>query len=1043
MIGFLTRHPTLANIMMIGFLVVGAVSIPSLLRETFPRVEPRFVQVTVAYPGGRPEDIEETICARIEDAVDGVTNVEEMVCEAREGLAKAKIEMVEGTNLDRFTTDVTNAVDAISDFPDRAEDPVIKQLGRTDFVASVAITGIKNPSDLKAYAEEVKTRMLQWGGIPQIGIKGFSDHQIRVELRDGVLRQYGLSMADIAGAISRQSLDLPAGMLETRDEDILIRFADERKTASGLADLVVISGSGGGTIRLGDIARITDRFEMAEDKIIFNGQRAALLDVTKTENEDTLRVIDAVRAFLEHERQSAPPGLSFAITNDGSSIVRDRLSLLVRNGVQGLALVFLVLWLFFGFRYSFWVAMGLPVSFAGALALMVVLGYSINMLTMVALLIVVGLLMDDAIVIAENIAARFQRGHSPMEAAIDGARQVMPGVLSSFSTTVFVFGSLAFLKGDIGAVLKVVPVVMLLVLVVSLIEAFLILPRHLAHSLDHGAGKTAYIQTRVEAGLAFVRDKVMGRIVRHTVSWRYLTTGTAIGLLLFSISMLAGGVLKFSAFPDMDGDVIEARILLPQGTPLARTEAIVNRVRKAAEDAGRAFDPGQPDGKKLIRNIAVIFNQNKDAGENGPHVATVVLDLLNAEIRTTSNDEIFSRWRKNFGDVPDVLSIKFSEPVIGPGGLAFEFKLKGQNLKALKAASLDLQNDLKRYVGVTNVMDDLRPGKKELQVSLKQSAKSLGIDARMVADQLRSAYFGVTVSEIERGGEAYEIDVRLAPEDRDSLSDLDDFNITMQGGALVPLSAIATVRHGRGYARIIRVDGIRTVTVQGDVDMRIANANAIISDMKKSFFPAFKKRHPEVMLDIEGQDKNAGKTQKSMVKGFAIGLIGVFLLLSFQFRSYVEPIVVMIVIPFAFIGAVWGHLAMGLEFTMPSMLGFVALAGIVVNDSILLVEFLKDHHDAGGTVADAAPKAAKARFRAILLTSLTTIAGLIPILSETSLQAQILIPLVTSLAFGLLASTVLVLFVVPAIYAILDDFGLSTLARERARLERKAAAEMK
>ncbi|HHK73747.1 MAG TPA: efflux RND transporter permease subunit, partial [Rhizobiales bacterium] len=530
---------------------------------------------------------------------------------------------------------------------------------------------------------------------------------------------------------------------------------------------------------------------------------AAILDVTKTENEDTLRVIDAIQDFLVHERATAPPGLAFAITNDGSSIVRDRLSLLVRNGVQGLALVFLVLWLFFGFRYSFWVAMGLPVSFAGALAIMVFIGYSINMLTMVALLIVVGLLMDDAIVIAENIAAKYQRGRPPLEAAISGARQVMPGVLSSFSTTVFVFGSLAFLKGDIGAVLKVVPVVMLLVLVVSLIEAFLILPRHLAHSLEHGAGKTAYIQSRMEAGLSLVRDKAVGRLVRHTVSWRYLTTGTAIGLLLFSVSMLAGGVLKFSAFPDMDGDVIEARILLPQGTPLARTEEIVARVKKAAEDTGRSFDPLQPGGQKLIRNIAVIFNQNKDAGENGAHVATVILDLLNAEIRNTTNDEIFTRWRKNFGNVPDVLSIKFSEPVIGPGGLAFEFKLKGEDLKALKKASLDLQGDLKRYIGVTNVMDDLRPGKKELQISLRQSAKSLGIDARMVADQLRSAYFGVTVSEIERGGEAYEIDVRLAPEDRNALSDLDDFNITMQGGKLVPLSAIANVKNGRGYARII------------------------------------------------------------------------------------------------------------------------------------------------------------------------------------------------------------------------------------------------
>ncbi len=1032
MIRYLTGHPTLANILMVGFLVAGVFAAPSLLRETFPRVEPRFVQVSVAYPGGRPEDIEEAICARIEDALDGISNVEEIICEAREGLAQAKVEMVEGTSLDRFLADVKNEVDAISDFPDKAEDPVVKQLGRTDFVASVAITGIKNPTDLKAYSEEIKTRMLQWGGIPQVEIRGFSDHQIRIELRDAVLRRYGLAMSDIAAAISRQSLDLPAGALETRDEDILIRFSDERKGLHEFEDLVVISAAQGGIIRLGDIAHISDRFEIDENKISFNGRRAALLDITKTRNEDTLRVIDAVNAFLEYERKIAPPGILFAVTGDASSIVRDRLSLLIRNGAQGLALVFAVLWLFFGFRYSFWVAMGLPVSFAGALAIMTVLGLTINMLTMVALLIVIGLLMDDAIVIAENIAAKYQKGKPALTAAVEGAAQVMPGVLSSFATTVFVFGSLAFLKGDIGAVLKVVPIVMLLVLVVSLVEAFLILPRHLSHALEHGAGKTSRVQQGAESVLVWLRDNVVGRMVRLTVSWRYLTLGVAIGVLLFSISMLAGGVLKFSAFPDIDGDVVEARILLPQGTPLERTEAVVMRVRKALEAANAELSPRQPEGKKLVRNILVTYSQNKDAGETGAHVATIGVDLLSAEIRNSSNDEIFALWRKNMGVIPDVLSIKFSEPSVGPGGLAFDFKLKGKDLAALKNASLELQQWLKRYKGVHNVMDDLRPGKKELQVSLKQSAKSLGIDARLVADQLRGAYFGVTASEIQLGRESYEVDVRLMPQDRDSMSDLEDFIITMKDGSLVPLTAIATITRARGYARINRVDGVRTLSVQGDIDARIANANAIIADMKTSYFPDFEKRHPQVRLQIEGQDKNAGTTQKSMVSGFIVGLIGVFLLLSFQFRSYIEPVVVMIVIPFSFIGIVWGHMVMGLEFTMPSMLGFVAMAGIVVNDSILLVNFIKDHHVAGGTVAEAAPKAAKARFRAILLTSITTIAGLMPILSETSPQAQILIPLVTSLAFGLVASTILVLFVVPAIYAILDDYGLSTLAKERA-----------
>ncbi|PLX35604.1 MAG: AcrB/AcrD/AcrF family protein [Hyphomicrobiales bacterium] len=1028
MIRFFTAHPTIANILMIGFLVLGALAAPTLLRETFPRIDPRYVQVSVTYPGGRAEDIEDAICGRIEDAVDAVSDVEEVVCEASEGRGVAKIEMVEGADLSRFLADVKNEVEAIKDFPENTEAPVIRQLGRTDAVASVAITGPENPTELKALAEEFKRRMLQWGGIPQIEIAGFSDHQIRIEIRDAVMRQLGLSMADVATAIKRQSLDLPSGELLTGDEDILIRFADERRRVDEFASLVIASSPQGGRVTLGDIAHISDRFDKDEERVLFNGRRAALLNITKTEKEDTLRVIDAVSAFVAAAQKTAPPGVRLQITNDGSSIVRDRLQLLITNGWQGLVLVFLALWLFFGLRYSFWVTMGLPVSFAGALAVMAMIGFSINMLTMVALLIVIGLLMDDAIVIAENIAAKYQRGRNALEAAVHGAKQVLPGVLSSFFTTVCIFGSLAFLKGDLGAVLRVVPIVMMLVLVVSLVEAFLILPRHLHHALEHSAETPSFIQVKTEAAVEYVRRRLVGPLVERAVRWRYLTLGSAVGLLMISAAMLAGGVLKFSAFPSIDGDAIEARILLPQGTPLKRTSSVVDLVNAALERVNKELSPAQPKGQALIRNVAVTFNKNQDAGESGAHVATIAADLLSAEIRTSSNDEIFALWRKYIGHPTDVLNIKLTEPFIGPAGIAFDFKLKGANLHALKAASRQVQARLKRYKGVRNVMDDLRPGKTEVRIRLKESAKSFNVDARQVADQLRGAFFGTTVSEIQRGRESYEIDVRLDSEDRNSLADLDRFNITLAGGTLVPLSAIASISQGRGFARITRVDGVRTVSVQGDVDVRFANANAIINDMKKNFFPQLGRDHPEVRIEIEGQDKNAATTQKSMVQGFATGLIGVFLLLSFQFRSYIEPLVVMIVIPFAFIGVVWGHLLMGLEFTMPSMLGFVAMAGIVVNDSILLVNFIKDHHTPGMAVAEAAPLAAKARFRAIFLTSATTIAGLIPVLSETSPQAQILVPLVTSLAFGLLASTVLVLFVVPAFYSILDDFGFSTLS---------------
>lgn len=1027
MIRFFANHPTAANLMMIAFLVVGAFSLPTLQRETFPRIEPRRVQITAVYPGARPEDVEQAICQRIEDAIDGVDNVAEVKCESREGLATSVIEMTEGSNLDRFFSDVKSEIEAINDFPDSVEKPVIKQLGRTDFVASVAITGPENRVELKAYAEAVKDRMLQWGGIPKIDISGFSDHQLRIVLKEGTLRQFGLSIADIANTISRQSVDLPAGNIKAADQELLIRFSDERKTIDELKSLVVISGSEGGQVRLGDISEITDRFDLDEEKYYFNNKPAALLSVTKTENQDTLNVIDAINAFVEHERKTAPPGVTLDVTNDVSSIVRDRLSLLINNMSQGLLLVFLSMWLFFGLRYSFWITLGLPVAFMGAFALMVMIGYSINMITMVGLLIVIGLLMDDAIVISENIASHREQGKTPLQAAIDGAGQVLPGVISSFATTVCVFGSLAFLKGDIGSVLKVVPVVMVAVLVVSLIEAFLILPNHLSHSLPNGVGEKG-VQKWGNSALSWLRENVVGRFVDITVKWRYLTTGVTIGLLLLSVSMMAGGILKFSAFPELDGDTLEARILLPQGTPLDRTESIVEKIKTAALEVEKHYLPQENKGAKLIKSSSVEFNKNQDANESGTHVATVRLDLLSTEIRKTTNDQFMGLWREKTGSQPDVLSIKFTESSMGPAGLAIDLRLTGPDLTHLKQASEELLTWLRRYKGAFNISDDLRPGKLEFEVRLKEGAKSIGIDANTIADQLRKSFYGTTVNEIQRGNESYEIDVRLDPSDKNSISDLENFTITTSDGNLVPITAVADISQQRGFARINRVNGIRTITIQGDIDVRVANANEIIKDTEKRFIPELLKKYPEVKFSILGQNKEAGTTQNSMLNGFIIGLIGVFLLLSFQFRSYIEPVVVMIVIPFAFIGAVFGHMLLGLDFTMPSMLGFIALSGVVVNDSILLVNFIKNRHKAGTTVAEVAPQASRARFRAIFLTSLTTVLGLLPMLLETSLQAQVLVPLVTSLAFGLMASTLLVLFVVPAIYAILDDFGLSTLS---------------
>lgn len=1009
---------------MLFFLAIGLVSLPSIKRETFPDFAAKEVEIRVPYPGATSGDVEEALCQRIEEALDAVNNVKEIRCEARENLAIAVAEMDAGGEIARFLDDIKTEIEAIDNFPDQVEQAVISQLGRTDDVVSLAVSGPMAATDLKAYAEDIKDELQALPQVSQVEIQGFSQHQLRVLVSHKQLLQYGLSISDVASAIERQSINLPAGSLETREQDLLLRFDDQRESVASLERLRVVGASSGGEVLLGDIAQIVDRFEVDEDKILLDGHRAAVLRITKTKNQDTLKVVDQVQDYVEAKRQTVPPGVELVLTRNVASIVRDRLQMLSRNGLQGLILVFLTMWLFFGLRMAFWVAMGLPVAFLGGLFFMSVVGLSINMISMVALLIALGLMMDDAIVISENIATQLEKGKSALRAAVDGVTQVSPGVVSSFLTTVAVFGPLAFLQGDIGKVLRVLPMVLILVLTISLIEAFLILPSHLGHSLSHRRPKPpGRFRRAFDGGLDRVRHGLLGRLVDAAIHQRYLFIGLVIAVFLVSVGMLAGGKLKFQAFPDIEGDTLEARILLPQGTPLSRTEAVVRQITDALSVVNQELSADQPGGERLVRHVSVRYNQNADAYESGPHVATITVDLLTAEQRVGSLDEFTARWRQQAGEIPDAISIAFKEPTVGPAGRAIDIRLTGKDLDSLKAAAVELQDWLGRYRGVFDLSDDLRPGKPEITLRLKEGALGLGLDAAAIARQLRDAFYGATASEMQVGVESYEVDVRLAGLDKDSLLDLEDFRITAGDGSQIPLSAVAELIPERGWARIQRINSIRTITVQGDVDTRYANANEIVNDTRQRFLPELLKRHPGVSIGLEGQAKESAASGGSMLRNFLMGLLGVFILLSFQFRSYLEPIAVMVAIPLAFIGVIWGHLIMGLELSMPSMMGFVSLSGIVVNDSILLVEFLKLRVREGMAVAEAAKRASRERFRAVLITSLTTIAGLLPLLSERSLQAQILIPLATSIVAGLLASTLLVLFVVPALFSVFADLG--------------------
>lgn len=1019
MIRFFATHPTAANLLMVAISVAGLLALPGLRRETFADFTPTEVEIRVAYPGASPEEIEETLCERLEDSLQGVAGLHEIRCEARENQAFAVVEMQPGADLTRFTEDVRTEVEAIDTFPELAEVPILRSLGRHDPVAAVAVSGPMAPGDLKAYCEQLADRMRRDPLISRVVLEGFSERRLRVLLSPLALRDHGVSARDVASALRRQSIDLPAGTLETREETLTLRFVDQRRRKLELEELLVVGNESGAEIQLGEIATIEETFEQEEEKVLFQGRRAGLLLVEKTKAQDSLRVMGALTEFLDAERLRAPPGVDLAITQDGSNIIRDRLRLLVANGLQGLVLVFLVMGLFFGLRFASWVSLGLPVSFLGAMAFMGPAGQTINMVTMVGLLIALGLLMDDAIVIAESIASHREAGAPPLQAAIEGTRRVGVGVLSSFLTTVAVFGPLAFLAGDMGKVLRVMPVVLVLVLSVSLVEAFLILPAHLSHV--PAGSEQGRLRAFVEAGLESIRHRVLAPALEFVIGHRPFFMACVVALFLLSLGQVTGGRLKFLAFPEIDGEILEVQIMLLQGSPLARTEAVVQRVLDGMDRLDRVLSPLQPGGARLVRQVAVQYNRNREARDIGPHLATVTFDLLPADLRATRMDEILSRLDHEVGDPPDVLSLTMRQKSFRVAGLPLEVRLQSRDLDQLRIASKELMEWFQSFQGTRSLSRDLFPGRQEIRLRLRGGALAAGFHAQDVADQLRASFHGATVTQGKVRGESHEVEVRLTEQGRDGPEDLQDFLVFRSDGTGIPLASLVHQEEVRSWSKITRVDGLRTVTVQGEVDARIANTREIVAQTREDFLPGFRERYPDLEIIWLGQEEQTRLTGGSLRRGALLGLIGIFFVLSFQFGSYLEPLVVMAAIPLALIGVIWGHLLMGLQLCMPSVVGFVSLSGIVVNDSILLVEVLEEKVQQGIPVPGAAREASLQRFRAVLLTSLTTIAGLLPLLGERSMQAQVLIPLATSIVFGLMASTFLVLLVVPSLYCLLAD----------------------
>ncbi len=1008
MIQYFATHKTAANLIMLFFIIIGFSSLSKLQLETLPKMDLKDVQIQVTYPGATANDVESGVCRKLEDAIEGVANLEEIACESREGVGIAKAQIIEGANWSEFVDDIKKEVDSIDNFPNQIDKVTITELNKKEQVIDIVIYSDNAKLNLKEYANTIKEDLQKIKGISLVDINGVSEHEFRVSIPLSNLLKYDLSMNEISEQLRSQNINIPAGIVENKDQEYFIKFENEKKDISNLGDIIIVNSTNA-EIKLSEIAKIEERFKLDEEKIIFNGKSAIVLKIQKTRSQDTVKIAKIVKEYVANK--SFPSSIKVELINDLSALTLDRLKLLTDNALQGIILVFLTLWLFFRIRFAFWVSMGLPVSFLGGLWLMSIFGVSINMLTMVALLIAIGILMDDAIVISENIAREFKKTSDVKHSIVVGVQKVKNGVLSSFFTTCAIFIPLSFIVGEMGQVLKMVPIVLILVLVISLIEAFFILPNHLSHSLED-INTTNKFRIAFDKKIDFIKENIVGRFVQKAIDYRYLFLSSMFALFIFSLALLVSGVVKFQAFPDIEGDFVEARIIMPQGTPLEDTTKVVQNIINEAKAIDKEYL--EKHGKSLIKNYAVYYNKNVDSYEKGKHIATISLELLTSNQREMQMKDFITKWKKSADKNPDALLIAFKEPGLLVGGLPIEIKLFSKDLKELDKASRELTSWVESYDGVFYVSSDLRLGKKEYAISLKEGSLTLGITSQMVANELRTALYGFETNEFQKDKESIQVNVRL--DDNTNLEDIKRLKI--KG---VPLSEIAHIKELRNYSRINRIDKQRVVTVQGEIDTRKANAAEILAHTQKKFFPVLKEKYPNVEVKVYGQAKESQKTGKSFASGFAVGLFLIFLLLSLQFKSYLEPIIVMSIIPLTFIGVVWGHFIMGINLAFPSIMGYVSLAGIVINGSILLVLFLKSHVGVLG-FDNALVQAAKDRFTPIMLTSVTTMAGLLPLLFETSLQAQVLIPLVVSIVFGLFSSTVMVLFVVPVLYKVIDDF---------------------
>ena len=1021
------------NLIMIFVIVAGLFTVLNMRKEMFPQFALDMINVSVTYPGASPEEVEEGVCIKIEERIKGIEGISRTISTAHEGRGSVTVELDGDADLRNTLDEIKTEIDLIDTFPDEAEEPVITEIINRYPAITVAVYGDVSEKLLHEVSERIRDDLIDTGPITITDLVGVRDYEIAVEVSEENLRRYSISFDHVVNAIRTGSIDLPGGAIKTSQGEILVRSKGQLYTGREFEDLPLITLEDGTVVRLGEVANVIDGFEDTDLIARFNGKPAALVQVNRTGNEDVIEISRAVRNYVENQKQKMPEGISLATWYDLSTMVQDRINLLLRNGTQGIILVFIALAFFLNLRLAFWVAVGIPISFMGAFLVLDFSGASINMISLFAFIMTLGILVDDAIIIGENIYTHFNKGKTPSDAVIDGLKEVGGPVVMAVATTIVAFMPLMFISGIMGKFIGIMPKAVIVILLVSLGEALVILPTHLNHALSMSLLKTnrinlwhEKIRKKVEGWLSIVIENYYARALKYVVKNRYFTFSAGIGILIISLGIVAGGYVPFVFFPKGESNWIIAEISYPLGTPFKITEKTIEHLENKAFELNDIFDEIKHKKGDLVINtfslVGMIPRRDWKQGESGGHVGEVWIELTSSEKRgDLSINTVLYKWRSLAGEIAGVERLAFSTLEGGPGGNPIEIQLSGKDFNQLRQAADELKAEIATYPGTFDITDDFKPGKKEKRVKIKEGAKSLGITMRDIARQLRQGFYGEEAVRIQRGRDDIKVMVRYSAKDRRSISGIEEMRIRTNEGQEIPIEEVADIKAGRAYSVIRRVDRKRVITVISDLDESIGNSSKIVADLNEKFLQRLIERYPGLSYDLEGQEKRTRESLDSLKKGFTLALMGIFLLLASQFKSYIQPTIIMIAIPFGLIGAIIGHLVMGLHITMLSIFGIVALSGIVVNDSLILIDFINRASRKGMEIETAVFKSGKGRFRPVLLTSVTTIAGLFPLLLERSFQAQFLIPMAVSISFGLLAATILTLLYVPALYLIVRD----------------------